>query len=402
VSDPTDSVDLRDDVPGQLEPGRIAIRVEPTPSRGRDQLAHDVLTTLQRRPHLSARWASAAIKPQTAAWLWCHAHDITHVVIPRAHTVDEQVLLHLTASSRFDFIRHVEPITWWLIDSSPNGKLKQTDLYLYNRTADVDELRREIAAAQSQYEHVRQVEEDSGKVGFGGALRDAHPALFAHRLRDALDGYALAEAQRRFAAAAELARTSNLWFSDLAGVVWYLLTGAYDSTDALVLLRGAQLGFLQNRIHFSLTSTAWEAGVDARGRLAEQLPQLMAYVDPIVAAAGALTMQCGLSAGGIARLGIDSYEDRRINLRDGFRPAEMAPVASSIVRAQQLSALAREDDKPQALLIAPRSTKSYRGKPRAISSDRINALLRTIELERNTRIDFEDWVQTHDLRWYRV
>jgi len=101
-------------------------------------------------------------------------------------------------------------------------------------------------------------------------------------------------------------------------------------------------------------------------------------------------------------LGVDSYNRARVHLHEGFRPQRMDAVAAALIRAQQLAALrSGHDDRPAALLLTPESTKSYR-RTRSISTHRVQAVLHTIELERNMTISFAEWATSHGMRWFRV
>lgn len=153
-----------------------------------------------------------------------------------------------------------------------------------------------------------------------------------------------------------------------------------------------------------MASTAWEASEGARAQISAQADHLLSYVDPLIAATGALAIQFGLAPDAMRALRIDHVRRARLDIHAKFIGRQSDPVMGAFLRGQTFAAL---DARPSGstrtpLLSPPRSKRSDRGVPAPISRDRINALLRIIELERNADISYTGWSARHDIRWDAV
>lgn len=394
VHDPGGEAPSADIAPERMRTGCLAVCLQPTPGNSKDQLVDDLLSALGRRPRLAMRWSDRAMTDAELAGAWCSAHGIRHVVVARAHTLDR--------SRIGEFIRTVTSHTsyrgvmsWWLIDSSDDGILDAKLLGAVRST--IERLRNEIADTHDASEHAWRSELAPHVVPRAprfteAAVSDAHPALMAARLRRTLPPEERDAARQRMQSVAAVIDAAHL-FSDWRSSVWYCLRAARDPADALVILRAAQLQLLKKRTHLDMREDPWRAAQAAQAQVTDQVSQLLVYVDPLVAAIGALGMQTGFKAGALAALGGTEIELDAVPRVDGFDAGEMDNSIITLVRPQL--DIWRAAGKPQRLLIRYRRQPDA-GFPRPAdtapaTAARITAILRTLEIERGVRFDHADW-----------
>lgn len=401
VSDPRDELRLRDTIADAWQPGTHVLRIEPTPAGGKDRLAEDILLALRRRPRFAFRWSESGTKLRDSAWLWCHAHWITDIVIPRAHTLSRDQLTQMTSgSARFGYV-DVDAVTWWLIDASPEGALAETALM--TRRAAPTRMLAELEHKASERVRLDELAQThDAPDDLGADTPDAHPAVFVRRLGEAVSGPTFDRAAQRFTAAALIARDRGAFASD-AAALWYLLSNARSPADARLVLRAAQLGFLQRRVHLSLTSAPWDAAQDAQRRIAEAADSLLPYVDSIVAAIGAVTIAGAVSPDHMTSMAAEQIADDRIALHAGFEPIEPHPIIAAALRAQSLAMRSTGGplNGPRAerpMLLRPPGAQPGRGTAGRVSRDRVNAVLREIEIERGVEFSLTDWCDNHGTR----
>lgn len=389
VYDPDGRIDLAAIAPDRVEADRCALRVEPTPSTATGQLARDLLGALGRRPTLAFRFSDGGLDDERAAGLWCHAHGILDLVIPRAHTLDVkrvgEVAMLTSQQMSYD-----ELLTWWFIDGSADRSLERNAEALRATRACPDQMREQIAARQNDHDRMRAHPIELREATAHHAVRDAHPAVFASCLAHALPSRERDVARSRFSGAREVMRSAGA-FRSWQSALWYGLRCARDPADALIILRAAQLAMLERRIHLTMRSGPWQAAQAGRAHVADQAPRLVAYVDPLVASIGALALQTGFSARTLTTVTGQHVQSGAVVPLGAFDAGEMDSSIAPLVAAQVRAADRHRS--PQPLLVRVRGARDTRMSP--LTEDRINAVLRTLTTEREIDFDHAAWAEDH-------
>lgn len=210
-------------------------------------------------------------------------------------------------------------------------------------------------------------------------------------------------ALERFHSARRTARSDTAFRNGIAGV-WHCLRAARSESDALILFRGAQLAHLEQRMHLAMEADPWSAAEAARAHVTAQADQLLAYVDPLVAAIGAIALQTGFSARTLPTVTTQHARYRIVPSLAGFDAGEMDPSIAALV-SPQASAASRSPGRNESLplLVRARSGEgrvNRRGAPEAtavVTEDRVTAVLRALEIERDLIFGHDHWADEHGI-----
>lgn len=392
VHDPLDDLSVAALAPDRVNPKSSVLRVEPTPANGKTQLAQDLLAALRCRPKLAFRWSDGGLGDYEAAGIWCHAHGIRNIVVPRAHALDVKRVREL-AMNASQHTRYDELLTWWFIDGSEDGSLVRNRDALHASKIRPDEMRREIADTE-EHRHVRGahiVERPPTTVQH--AIRDAHPTLFARHLLNTVPGQDRDAVHGRFISTRDIMRSTDR-FRSWQSALWYCLRASRDAGDALLILRAAQLAMLERRVHLTMQSSPWEAAGAARQHVTEHSSKLLAYVDPLIASIGALALQTGFSARTLTTVTGQDVTFRTVPSLEGFDAGQMDDWIAAPIAAQVLVADRDKSLKPLLMRLrhtGHRTTGPPDKRESLVTEDRITAVLGALATEREIDFDHQSW-----------
>ncbi|MEJ7785978.1 MAG: hypothetical protein WKF96_14325 [Solirubrobacteraceae bacterium] len=398
VHDADAEANLAELAPDLFEPNQPALRVEPTPRKAKDQLAHDILAALRRRPRLAFRWSEGTTSDEDAAGLWCYAHGIEDILIPRADTIDYGCLRHVIQSVS-GAVPHNFVLTWWLIDQSNGGALERLRPDMHAMKASIAHMQDSFRERRASRHRMRSLVAARRHGLSAKALCDAHPTIFCERLAKTLPVNQRNRAVQRFEAARRVIRSPRD-FRDGTAALWYCLRAARSESDALIIYRGAQLAYLEQRIHLSMAADPWLAAEAAQEHVAKQAQQLLAYVDPLVAAIGAIALQTGFCARALSSVTTKDAHKGVVPTIAGLDADAMDPAIAALVRAQAC----RFPDRRTSLPLLVRTRADHRasrgGQPETavVTEDRITVVLRALELERDLNFDHERWAEHREIK----
>jgi hypothetical protein len=327
-------------------------------------------------------------------------HGVRHILIPRAHTIAVERLIDLVGTLSDDGFKLVgERLTWWLIDSSEDGALANDSNTPRSGLAGVSEMV-DMIARTGEYEQRRRSSKARPRPAPAPsrhAVADAHPLTFGHQLMSTLPAVAALSSHQRFMSAADVMRSD--WFDSWESGLWHCLRAARDDADALILFRGAQLATLQRRMHLTMLSDPWSAAADAPARLAAQADALLAYVDPLVASIGAMAVQTGFRAALLRRLSVQNVEHGLVPTIAGFDAGALDSRIEPYVRAQAWAVRDAEPSSSPLKLFRRYVPCTYGGpkRPATITTDRVSAVLKTLEIERSIDRRQSTWIADNGL-----
>lgn len=168
------------------------------------------------------------------------------------------------------------------------------------------------------------------------------------------------------------------------------------ASDALIIVRGAQLALLERRIHLTMRSSPGQAAEAARQHVADRAPRLLAYVDPLVASIGALALQTGFSARMLTTVTGQDVHRRAVPSVAGFDAGEIDKWIAPPIAAQV------RDSSPEPLLVRVRGARRRASgfipkRTSLVTEDRIAAVLSSLETEREINFDHAGWAADHGL-----
>jgi len=143
-----------------------------------------------------------------------------------------------------------------------------------------------------------------------------------------------------------------------------------------------------------MRASPWEAAEAARAHVSDQAMRLLAYADPLVAAIGALALQTGFSSRTLLAIAAEDVRWGSVPSLAGFDAGTMEPWIGTLVSAQvDTCPASSHTDK---LLVRTRGGPRGQGRRRRdavtrVTEPRVNAILRTLQIERELNLDHVAW-----------
>jgi hypothetical protein len=148
-----------------------------------------------------------------------------------------------------------------------------------------------------------------------------------------------------------------------------------------------------------MRSSPWAAAEDAREWIARHAECLLAYTDPLYCCIGALAIE-GLDATAMVGLTIGRYIPREptyVSVARGFHAMRTDTLVAQFIRGQQIGGERLRKSEQRTLLVrsANKDARWPRGVP--LSPQRINAVIASIEIERDLDLSVGEWVDRHQI-----